>query len=399
MTRRLIDIVHQVIKITLLIGVVVFTVGLYDYTKIASIPSGGQTRTQFPDEFLVGVVMPLSGKYSKGPDDPNLVRFLNGFNMARDEINTAQLGIPQLRFVVEDDRGTGEGAAEAYNKLIHESKVIAILGPLGSVQAPMAFSVAQENEIVAISPSAAAQGLSAIGDFAFRTNLAVDKLIPEGVRLTHEKLGYQRVAKLATSEDAYCRSADAIFSNSLDARDIQVLTTETIALADTDYTEQLTRIRDLKPNAIVVSAHPLNQPRILVQGREVGIPINVPFIVPLLSVAEVQEARSAAEGAITFTAWANTAKTPGNQAFVRDYRAKYNREPNVFSALAYTSVYILANAISNAQSMESPAIRDALASTKNVDTVLGKFSFDDVGDAVYNPVILIVKNGKFEEFR
>ena len=342
--------------------------------------------------------MPLSGTYSQGPDDPNLGRFLNGFNMARDEINKAQCGIPQLRFVVEDDRGTGEGAVEAFNKLIHEDKVMAILGPLGSVQAPTAFPVAQENEIVAISPSAAAQGLGAIGDFAFRINLAVDKLIPEGVRLTHEKLGYQRVVKLATSDDAYCRSADAIFSDSLAARDIQVLATETTALADTDYTEQLTRIRDLKPDAIVVSAHPLNLPRILVQGRDVGIPNEVPFIAPLLTVTEVQAAGAAAEGAITFTAWTSTANTPGNQAFVRNYRTKYNGELNVFSALAYTSVYILMNAISNAQSADSHAIREVLASTKDFDTVLGRFSFDDAGDAAYDPVMLIVRNGEFEVF-
>ena len=32
------------------------------------------------------------------------------------------------------------------------------------------------------------------------------------------------------------------------------------------------------------------------------------------------------------------------------------------------------------------------------DTVLGKFSFDAVGDAVYNPIILIVKNGQLQVF-
>ena len=389
---------HHVMKITLSLGIAVLAAGFWGCTKLTSNSSGEQTPVQFPDELLVGVVMPLSGKYSQGPDDPNLMRFLNGFNMARDEINKAQRGIPQLRFVVEDDRGTGEGAVEAFNKLIHEDKVMAILGPLGSVQAPTAFRVAQENEIVAISPSAAAQGLGAIGDFAFRVNLAVDRLIPEGVRLTHQKLGYQRVVKLATSDDAYCQSADAIFSDSLAARDIQVLATETTALGDTDYTEQLTRIRDLNPDAILVSAHPLNLPRILVQGRDVGIPNEVPFIAPLLTVTEVQAAGAAAEGAITFTAWTSTANTPGNRAFVRNYRAKYNGEPNVFSALAHTSVHILMNAISNAQSADSHAIREVLASTKDFDTVLGRFSFDDAGDAAYDSVMLIVRNGEFEVF-
>ncbi|MDE0044066.1 MAG: hypothetical protein OXT74_18630 [Candidatus Poribacteria bacterium] len=44
------------------------------------------------------------------------------------------------------------------------------------------------------------------------------------------------------------------------------------------------------------------------------------------------------------------------------------------------------------------AIREALAGTRDFDTVLGRFSFDDAGDAVYNPVMLIVRDGKFEVF-
>ena len=225
---------HQVMKITLSFGIAVLAAGICGCTKLSSTTSSRQAPAQSPNDLLVGVVMPLSGKYSQGPDDPNLMRFLNGFNLARDEINSARRGAPQLRFIVEDDGGTGEGSAEAFNKLIYEDRVIAILGPLGSVQAPTAFPVAQDNEIVAISPSAAAQGLGAHGDFAFRVNLAVDTLIPEGVRLTHERLRYRRVAKLATSDDAYCRSADAIFSDSLAARGIQVLATETVALVDVD---------------------------------------------------------------------------------------------------------------------------------------------------------------------
>ena len=61
-------------------------------------------------------------------------------------------------------------------------------------------------------------------------------------------------------------------------------------------------------------------------------------------------------------------------------------------------MYILAHAIANAGSTDSTAIRDALVQTKELDTVLGKFSFNEVGDAVYDPIVLIVKGGKFEVF-
>ena len=43
-------------------------------------------------------------------------------------------------------------------------------------------------------------------------------------------------------------------------------------------------------------------------------------------------------------------------------------------------------------------LRDALAATRNFHGVLGKFSFDAERDVVMEPVVLIVKGGKFTIF-
>ena len=67
-------------------------------------------------------------------------------------------------------------------------------------------------------------------------------------------------------------------------------------------------------------------------------------------------------------------------------------------AQSYATLHILAAAIASAQSIDSTPIRDALANTMDLDTVLGQFSFDAVGDAVYDPQILIVKDGEFAVF-
>jgi len=386
-------------KIRLLTVGVLLIAGLSACDELVSILSDDREMpVQIPDEIRVGIVLPFSGKYVESPDDPLVQLYLNGFLMAGDEINAAQLAPTRLRFIIEDDQSTIEGAIAAYNKLIHEDRVAAILGPASSTQVEVAFPVAEANRLVAIGPSSAAQGLSAIGNYVFRVNQPVDKLIPRGVRLTHERLKYQRVAKLATSDDVYSTSADTIFDESLDAIGVEVLTTETFLLRAGDYTEPLTRIKALAPDAIMVSAQPTDMPDILIQARQVGIGADVPIIMPLLSSTEVRKAGDAAEGVISFASWSIKTDTPNNKAFVRNFRAKYESEPNRASALAYTSVYLLTNAISNAGSIESDALRDALADTKDFDTVLGSFSFDTVGDAVYDPVILIVRDGVLETF-
>ena len=365
--------------------------------ELASILSGGDQTDSAAKEIPVGIVMPLSGKYVTGPDDPIVKGMLDGFHLARDEINSSQT--PPLRFIIEDDQSTEEATLRAFDKLIHEDKVAAILGPTGSTQTKLAFPVAQENRMVAISPTSAAEGLSAIGDFVFRINLTVGKLVPLGVGITHQKLGYRRVATLVDSADVYSVSSDAALAESLLAKGVEIATTETFETDDVDFTRQLTRIKESNPDAIFVSSQPVNVADILIQRIQVGIPADVPIIVPLLDMVAIQKAGDAAENAITFAAWNTMAPTPGNEEFVRKFKTKFGAEPTWYVAVAYTSVYVLANAISNAGATDSDAIRDALALTKDLDTVLGKFSFDDVGDAVYDPAILIVKDGQFADFK
>ena len=349
-------------------------------------------------EVSIGVVLPQTGHLGPGEFGPGALVMENGFNMALEEINNSQLSDVKLRFIIEDDQSTVEGAVEAFNKLIHQDKVPVILGVWTSHVARSVFPVAQENGVVAFSPVVVASGLTAIGDFIFRASHPADVLIPGGVKVTQERLGYQSVATIADTVDHASRDSNAIFKKTFADSGIELVASETFATGDTDFSAQLTRIKESNPDAIFVSAQQIEVIEILTQGRQLGIPSEIPFITTVLSVDEIQSAGDAAEGAITFTSWVSTADTPGNQAFVQNYTTKYGMEPSVWAAQPYAAVYILAKAISDAQSTDSMAIRDALANITDFDTILGKFSFNAIGDAVYDPVVLIVKNGELQAF-
>ena len=345
-------------------------------------------------EIAIGAVHPITGRL--GLDNPPLGQ---GFELAVTEINNSQFSDVNIKLIVEDGQSTVENAVEAYNKLIHQDGVSAILGPATSMQAQAVFPIAQQNRVVTISPTSAARSLSAIGDFIFRTALTTDVLIPSGVRITQEKLGYKKVATIYDEIDLFSTDSDAVVKEALTANGVEILTTETLQTGETDFSAQLTRIKDSNPDAIFISAAVIETPEIMIQGRQLGIPADVPFLISVtFASSQIELAGDAAEGAITFTSWISTADTPENQAFVQNYRAAYGIEPDVWAAQSYATVYILAEAVANAQSADSNAIRDALANITDLDTILGKFSFNAVGDAVYDPVILIVKNGQFQVF-
>ncbi len=347
-------------------------------------------------EIPIGLVYPTTGRLADFA-----LPIQRGFELALGEVNNPQLGDVRFKFIDVDDQSTIEGAVEAYNKLI-QAGVPVIFGPTTSGQAEAAFPIAQQNEVVAFSSSSNATGLSALGDFIFRAGLTTDILLPSGVRATHAKLGYQEVAIIYDETDSYSIDSYEKFRDTLTEIGVEILTTETFqstGISESDeinFSAQLTRIKDVNPDAIFIAAQLPEQTGILIQGRQVGISATVPFITSLIN--DVENAGAAAEGAISFAGWISTADTPGNQAFVQNYRAAYDSEPNAWTAQSYAAVYIVVAAIAEAQSTDPSAIRSALANTKDFDTVLGAFSFNDDGDAVYDPIVQIVENGEFQIF-
>ncbi len=342
-------------------------------------------------ETSIGVVLPLTGRLAA---TGQLMK--QGFDLALDEVNSAQLSRKKLKFIIEDDSSTAAGAVGAFHQLIRQEGVSVILGPATSSATQAAFPIAQDNQVVAISPTSGARGLSAIGDFVFRIPLTTGVVIPKGIKATQAVLGYQRVATMYDETDLFSTDRDETLRETFAANDIEVLTTESFESGDTDYSAQLTRIKELDPDAIFVSALPPEKPGILIQGHQLGI--TVPFLVSSLTDLEVQAAGAAAEGAITFIGWLPTDDAPGNQAFVESHSETFGMEPNAFAALSYASVHILAAAIEKAPATDAISIRDALAALRDLDTVLGKFSFDPNGDAIYEPKVLIVKDGTLQPF-
>ena len=61
-------------------------------------------------------------------------------------------------------------------------------------------------------------------------------------------------------------------------------------------------------------------------------------------------------------------------------------------------MHVLAEALAKAKSTDARAIRAAMAGIRDFNTVLGSFSFDADGDAIYDPIILVVRDGRLEVF-
>ena len=349
------------------------------------------------EQIPVGIVVPLTGEF-----ESTGLNMKNGMELALEEINgSSMLGGAEIRFIIEDSESTPEGARRAYAKLIEQDGVVAVLGPFTSRATKEVIPVAHENKVISFSPTSAADGLSAESEFVFRASLVVEHLVSSGISVTERELGYRRVATITNSADTFSQSNLERLKKEFEKYEgIQIVSEQTYDPSElSDLSAQLTEIKDADPDAIFISALPSGRTEIPVQARRLGID-DVPFIATLLTVDDVKKANErlagAAEGAITFTVWLAAVDTPENHIFLRNYREKYGQEPGAFAARSYEATRILAQAIADASSTDSPAIRDAMADIRVENTIFGDFYFDRNGDAVYEPIVGIVKSGRFE---
>ncbi len=342
-------------------------------------------------DISIGLVLPLSGRLATTFGEPIHQALL----LATYEINENTKYDFAINFITEDDMSTVDGAITAYNKFI-EDGVSVILGPATSSASKEAFPLAQMNKIVAISPTSAARGLSALSDYAFRIALTTDVLIPNGVEAILTKLDFSKVATLHDRNDVFAVDSEKALLETFDEKGIEVVAKEAFDGGDDDFSEQLTRIEMEQPDVVFVSSLPPEKASILKQSRELGITAR--FVMRTLTDADVEAAGDAAEGTITFTGWGTAVDNPLNHAFVQNYHKKYGTTPNNYAARSYIALYVLAEAIANASTKDSMSIRDALANITELETIVGKFSFNQDGDAVYEPQVLIVKDGSLVLF-
>ena len=349
-------------------------------------------------EIRIGLSLPLSGDAA----DQYGFEMKRGYELARDEINNSgRLGDRQIRFIEMDDQGDQVGILKAFDALIHEHQVPIITGVTFSSQGILAFPIAQQNEVVCLSSVASAADLGALGDFIFRAGLTTNVLNPYGVGVTHEALGYQVVGTIYDEVDTYSSVGHDDLVEALTTRGVDISEQAGFTKGETDFTAELERIMATNPEAIFISALAGEMTQILIKGHELGI--TAPFLVPDLTSKEVQNARSAAEGAaegaISFVNWVSYADTPGNQTFVENYRQMHDgSEPGPWAAQSYAALYILAEAIERAGTANSADVRDALKTIMDYDTVLGSFSFDEDGEAVYDAKIQIVVDGELQAY-
>ncbi|HYO30143.1 MAG TPA: ABC transporter substrate-binding protein, partial [Thermomicrobiales bacterium] len=151
-------------------------------------------------------------------------------------------------------------------------------------------------------------------------------------------------------------------------------------IGDTDFSAQITEFKNLnpQPDFYFISANPGEIGTIVQQVRAAGLAAPIVggdgYDTPLL--AELGGQAGPVNDVVFTTHQGIYDESPAAQAFIAAYEAEYGRAPeNVFAALGYDGVNLMADAMTRAGTVDGPAVRDALAATEGFEGVTGTISY------------------------
>lgn len=339
----------------------------------------------------IGVV-----SYISGPGAAYGEAITSGLKLAQKEINAK--GEVDINLVIEDSAGKQDQALTAAQKLINSENVTAIIGPTLSTEMNVVGPEADLSGVPIMGTSTTADGIPQIGEYVFRNSIPEALAIPASMKKAIEKYDAKKVAILYGNDDVFTKSGFDTMKKAAEDMGLEVLTIEQFQKGQSDYNAQLTKIKGLNPDMILCSALYNEGAVIMDQARKMGI--DVPFVGGngFNSPEVIEIAGDAADGLIVATPWYGEKDDPKVKEFVSNFEKEYGKKPDQFAAQAYDALYIMAEALKNAGEADRDALRDALAEVKDFKGILGNFSFDEEGDVVMDPTVLVIEDGAFKIF-
>ena len=338
------------------------------------------------------------GSYT-GPNAKPGQSMKQGVQLAVDEINKAGgVGGQMIEPIFEDDASVPAQSVSATEKLVTKDEVRFLIGTFNSATTLADMKVIDREKIPMLVPIAVAIDITESGNKWVFRNSATNPMQAEQLMnyiynnsknrkfaVIHENTDYGK--GLASAVTKYVTNKGGQF------------TAESYSIGDTDFYAQLTKVKNAKPDAIIIAGNLSEGSQITRQAKELGIKSQLYGFGGLSSYDYNNLVGGANEGLICTSYFEVTSPNPLAQQFVKGYKTKYGVPPDMFAAAIYESVYIAKNVIEKAGAAKDLAglrsgMREALAATKDLPGVQGPTTFDAKGQAAKEVMIVQWQKGE-----
>lgn len=369
-------------------------------------------KTGEADEIIVGCPQPLTGTNALVGD-----ACVKGVQLAAKQINESGglLG-RKIKVIVYDDQASPEEAVKIANKMIQVDKVDLICGSLISSCMLSAGQYYEEAKIPCVGCGIGVTWMEKGWEYVFRACPNSGMAMPALAEYM-KKIGIETVGIFHGQDESSLSSAEA-FMDACKETGITVTTAEVYVEGDTDYSGQIAKIINTKPDAVFCSTFSVTQPAFAKQLRQLGYN-GLVFNKETLSADNIAVAGDAANywafmfPYITYSSIEEAPEGTTLRKFLEDFYAEYNEMPFHDCAYrGYDSMKVLAAAVEKAGTLDGKAVRDALETIDDFEGIGGTYDFtqgDREGIHSFNAYIIIdqkpvdldewIESGEYEKFK
>ncbi len=362
-------------------------------------------------EVVLGAIVPSSGPFAEWGRTNTAT-----LQMLEKQVNDAG-GIKgaKLHIVILDDGTKPAQATNDLRKLAGDDHVLAVAGPLTSSAAEVTFPVANEMKVVATSQASSKPGVAKLNrPWAFRNTIDEGVLGRTTVPYYKKAFNIKTVAIIFDAKDATAATVGSkIMPGLMKDNGIEIVNANdplSFNTGDLDVSAQVTKIKSLNPDGVVVSADYSQAVTVIREMKRQGVIKPVVGSTQLISSAILKAAPE-----IPIVAPASFyASMSGDKAekFVKELTPLLHKisglppeiEPSMYDANIYEIASIYIDAIKNAgvtgkqEDLESDRtkIRDYMTKLKGFAGLGGPISFNPDGDAIKAFYIVQGQNGTWQ---
>lgn len=289
-----------------------------------------------------------------------------------------------IRVVVGDDKADPKEAASVATKFGSDKDVSVVIGHFNSSCCLAGKPIYARYGVVEFSYGCTNPEVSKGSPWTFR-NVFEDTFQGQSVaNYAKGALGLERVAVFFDNDD-YGRGLKDSFMAQAAKVGLVVVGTEAYDRESVDFRAQLTKFRQLRPQAIFISGLYNQGGLITSQTRQLGMKqVRILGADGLASDEYIRLAGPAAEGTIVTSPFLFELGGPKAQAFSEKFEKRYGVPPDWLAANGYDAAAMVGKTIEDIGTAERKAIRDALASKTSRDKgflgITGVTFFDENGD-------------------
>jgi len=344
----------------------------------------------------IGCFYPLTGaNAAKGQLNKN------GTDLAVKDINAAGgvLGM-KIELVYEDTQSNKVNVPNVVRKLIEQDKVVALLGEIASSNSIAAGPVLMELKRPAIAPTSTNPNVvmdpndtTKLNPWYFRACFIDSVQGTVMANFVYNTLKKTKVALLYNIAQDYSKGLAQFFKERFTKLGGTIIGEETFPDLTQDFKPQLTKIKGMKPEAIIGPNTYDANGLILRQMLELGMS-NIPFMgadsTHAPKIIEIA-GQDALKNLYFTTLYVDDDPDPKAQAFAKKYRDEFKSEPNSNACFSYEAMIVLAEAIKVAKGTSPEALRTAIENIKNIQVPSGSFTMDPKTHNPLNKPVIVAK--------